>query len=224
MIDFQPAMFVGVQSTNLTTIINNVQIVGLTAKIFNCDYMLTTVATSHFSGPMLPELQAIFPYYVPIERTSINAWIDPVFQYIVKNSGCTRIVVCGLWTSMCATFPTLDMLKAGYEVLVVVDACGDQSLEIHDSAIQRMIQAGAIPVTAFSLLCEYQQDWARQETYNDIMYVMNNLTVYKEPARLIRYMQNITDSYTNPVQNTPDTTYVYPDPTAPYPIPPYHAD
>jgi hypothetical protein len=184
--------------------------------------MLTTVATAEYEGPILPELQAIFPYYVPIERTSINSWIDPTFNFIVKNSGCTRIVICGLWTSACVAFPTIDLLAAGYEVIFVADACGDITKEAHDMAILRMVQAGAIPTTALSLLFEYQQDWARQNTYNSTVWTLANLSNYKNANRLIRYMQNITTLYTNPSQNTPDTTYVYPDPKAPYPIPPYH--
>jgi len=226
-VDYQAAMFSGVNSVDTRDLITNVQIVANTAKIFNCKTLLTNVATAGFSGPILPELQSIFPDIVPIERAAtINCWLDPNIKKAVKDSGCKRIVICGLWTSMCVTFPTIDMLNKGYDVMVITDACGDQTLVAHDMAIQRMIQAGATPNTSFAITLEYQKDWANASTYNQVTYLMGNLTNFKSQFRLIKYFQNNPTQNTNPsiiptgiVNNTlplANTT------NNPYPIPPYH--
>ena len=226
-VDFQAAMFSGVKSVDTRELVTNVQIVANTAKIFNCKTILTNVSTAEFSGPILPELQSIFPGIVPIERPgTINCWLDPNIKQAVKDSGCKRIVICGLWTSMCVTFPTIDLLSKDYDIMVITDACGDQTLVAHDMAIQRMIQAGATPNTAFALTLEYQKDWANQPTYDRVSYLMANLTNFKNQFRLIRYFQNNPTQNTNPsiiptgiVNNTDTAANTH---NNPYPIPPYH--
>ena len=59
----------------------------------------------------------------------------------------------------------LEMLAEGYEIYFVEDACGGTSRSAHDMAIQRITQAGAVPLTWQQTLLEWQRDWARQETY-----------------------------------------------------------
>jgi nicotinamidase-related amidase len=61
---------------------------------------------------------------------------------------------------VCVAFPTLDALREGYEVYVV-DAIGGVSRVAHDSAMQRMTQAGAVPISVLGLACELQRDWGR---------------------------------------------------------------
>lgn len=70
----------------------------------------------------------------------------------------------GLWTEVCVAFPTLDMIREGYDVYPVTDAIGGVSRDAHESAVQRMTQAGAQPVTAISLTSELQRDWGRPGT------------------------------------------------------------
>ena len=48
---------------------------------------------------------------------------------------------------------------------MIADACGDISEEAHDRALDRMVQAGARPMTSLQYLLELQRDWARTETY-----------------------------------------------------------
>jgi nicotinamidase-related amidase len=74
-------------------------------------------------------------------------------------------VLAGLWTGVCIVGPALSALDQGFEVFFVADACGDVSDEAHERAVQRMIQAGAQPMTALQYLLELQRDWARTGTY-----------------------------------------------------------
>lgn len=81
-------------------------------------------------------------------------------------------MLAGLWTSVCIVAPTLSALSEGYEVYIITDACGDVTPEAHERAVERMIQAGAKPMTSVQYVLELQRDWARQETYkavNDIL-------------------------------------------------------
>ncbi len=172
LIDHEPQMFFGVQSTDRQTIINNVVGLAKAAKIFKVPTVLTTVAAKTFSGPMIPQLQAVFPNQKPIDRTSMNSWEDKNFVAAIKKTKRKKIVMAALWTEVCLAFPALSALNEGYEVYAVIDASGASSIEAHEMAIKRMTQAGIIPVTWLQVLCELQRDWARKETYGAVMELL----------------------------------------------------
>jgi nicotinamidase-related amidase len=169
LIDHQPQMTFGVANIDRQTLLNNTVGLAKTAKIFNVPVILTTVETKSFSGNMWPQLLDLFPDQIPIERSSMNAWEDVKFVAEVERIGRKKLVIAALWTEVCLTFPALQAMGAGYEVYAVEDACGGTSKAAHDMAMQRIIQAGAVPVTWQQVLLEYQRDWARKETYNAVM-------------------------------------------------------
>lgn len=178
LIDFQPAMFFGVQSHDRLTIMHNAAILAKAAKLFKIPTVLSTVAKDTFSGPLAAEITSVFKDHKLIDRTSINAWVDPYFRKAIEATGRKKIIVAGLWTEACVLFPTLDMLKAGYEVYIPTDACGDISKEAHERSVQRLIQAGAVPITSLQFVFELQQDWARGETYNGVMEILKAHSPY----------------------------------------------
>ncbi|MGQ0654464.1 MAG: isochorismatase family protein, partial [Betaproteobacteria bacterium] len=107
------------------------------------------------------ELREVLPGVPEIDRTTLNSWEDPDFRAAVERTGRKKLIIAGLWTEVCVAFPALDALRAGYEVYVVVDAIGGVSRDAHEAAIQRMTQAGAIPISVLGLACELQRDWGR---------------------------------------------------------------
>ena len=161
LIDFQPAMYQGVQSHDRLAVMHNVQALARAARVFGLPTILTTVAKDSFSGPFMEEVTDLFPGLDVIDRTSINSWLDPNFQAAVKATGRKKIILAGLWTCACVSFPTFDMMEEGYELFIPTDACGDTSPEAHERAVDRLVQAGAVPVTALQTVFELQQDWAR---------------------------------------------------------------
>jgi len=186
VIDYQPAMFSGVHSHDRTTIVQNIQILVKAAKLFKVPTILSTVAAESFSGAMISEITDILPGQAPIDRTSINSWLDPNFKAAIKKTGRNKIVLAGLWTEACVLFPTIDLLKAGYEVYVPTDACGDITREAHERAVQRLVQAGAVPVTSLQFLFELQQDWARGETYGGCMDILKAHSPYGIEVRFVK--------------------------------------
>ncbi|MBE9180176.1 hydrolase [Oculatella sp. LEGE 06141] len=171
-IDQQPQMTFGVASIDRQLLINNTIGLAKAAKVFNVPTILTTVETQDFSGYMWPQLLSIFPDQTPIERTSMNSWEDSQFVAEIERIGRKKLVISALWTEVCLAYPAIQAMEAGYEVYAVVDACGGTSQVAHDMAIQRVVQAGAVPVTWQQVLLEYQRDWARQETYNAVMDIV----------------------------------------------------
>lgn len=166
LIDFQSQMAFATKSIDSVMLRNNAAMVAKAAKGFGVSTILTTVAEKTFSGPMFAEIAEAFPGEAMIDRTSMNTWEDRNVIDRVNRIGKRRIVLAGLWTSVCIVGPALSALDQGFEVYVIADACGDVSEEAHERAMQRMIQAGARPMTSLQYLLELQRDWARTDTYD----------------------------------------------------------
>ncbi len=187
LIDFQPAMFQGVESHDRLSVMHNVQVLAKAAKLFNLPVVLSTVAKDSFSGPFMPEVTDLFPELPIVDRTSINSWVDAGFRKAIASLGRKKIVLAGLWTEACVMFPSLDLLREGYEVYVPADACGDISAEAHERAMQRLIQAGAVPMNALQVVFELQQDWARGDTYDGVMEILKQHTPYGIQVRFSKW-------------------------------------
>ena len=172
IIDLQPQMLFGVANFDRQTIINNNIALLKAAKVFEVPVVLSTVETKSFSGNMWPQIQAIFPNQTPIERSSMNSWDDKNFVAAIEKSGKKKIVLSGLWTETCVALPTVQAIHDNYEVYVVEDCCGDVNQLSHDNAMKRVIQAGAKPVTALSVMLEWQRDWAERDSYDAIMDIV----------------------------------------------------
>lgn len=166
LIDFQSQMSFATKSIDAVTLRNNAALISHAAAGFGVSTILTTVAEKSFSGPMFGEITEAFPGQALLDRTSMNTWEDEAVIAKVNEIGKTRIVLAGLWTGVCIVGPALSALEQGFEVYVIADACGDVSEEAHERAMERMIQAGARPMTALQYLLELQRDWARSETYD----------------------------------------------------------
>lgn len=169
LIDHQPQMAFATKSIDAVALRNNAALVAHSARVFGVSTILTTVAERSFSGPIFREIRSALPGVEVTDRTTMNAWEDPNIAERVNAIGKPRIVLGGLWTSVCIVGPALSALDQGFEVYVIADACGDVSDEAHERAMERMVQAGARPMTSLQYLLELQRDWARSETYDAVV-------------------------------------------------------
>lgn len=170
LIDFEGQMAFATKSIDINLLRNNTGLICGASKIFSVPTVVTTVAEKSFSGPVFPEVQEFYPQSTSnyIDRTSMNTWEDVAAYKAITGKGKKRIVLAGLWTSVCIVGPALSAISEGYEVYIITDACGDVSVEAHEMAIQRMVSAGAKPMTSLQYLLELQRDWARSETYKAV--------------------------------------------------------
>ena len=172
-IDHQPQMAFGVQSIDRQVLKNNTVGLAKAAKIFNIPTTITTVESQSFSGYTYPELLDVFPDQPLLERTSMNSWDDQKVRDALAKNNRKKVVVSGLWTEVCnCTFALSAMHDADYEIYMVADASGGTSKEAHDYAMQRMVQAGVVPVTWQQVLLEWQRDWAHRDTYDAVMQLV----------------------------------------------------
>ncbi len=161
LIDYQPDQYAGVGSVAHEELLAHVTMLGRVATLFELPVVLSTVYVKHGMAGTNTELRDALPGVPELDRTSMNSWEDPEFVAAVESTGRKKLIIAGLWTEVCVVFPTLDALRAGYQVYIVVDAIGGTSRVTHESAMQRMVQAGAIPISVLALACELQRDWGR---------------------------------------------------------------
>ncbi|KAL7563133.1 hypothetical protein ACA910_012314 [Epithemia clementina (nom. ined.)] len=171
-IDHQPQMTFGVDNIDKASLINNTVLLAKVAKLFNVPTVLTAVETESFSGYIWPQLLDVFDDHPIIERTSMNSWDDEGFRAAIRATGKKNIIMTGLWTEVCVTWPTIEMLGEGYNIYVVEDCCGATSPAAHEAALSRMVQAGAIRLTTIPALLEWQRDWAKREHYDALMDIL----------------------------------------------------
>lgn len=171
-IDFEPQMTFGVANIDRATLMNNVTLLAKAAKEFKVPVVLTSVETESFSGYVWPQLLDVFPGQPIVERSSMNSWDDAGFRNAIEATGRKNILMTGLWTEVCVTFPTIEMIGAGYNVYVVEDCCGATSQAAQEAALSRMVQAGATRLTAIAALLEWQRDWAKREHYDALMSLL----------------------------------------------------
>lgn len=173
VIDYQPAQFQTVRSIDRDLLTRNIVTVARLAKTYGLPVVLSTVnVVANGLAPTIPELKEIFSDLMEIDRTQINAWEDTEFRQAVKATGRKKLIMTALWTEVCLAFPSLDAMRAGYEVFPVVDAVGGTSSEAHRAGLNRIVQAGAQPISWVSLACELQRDWARTDTVPDVVDIV----------------------------------------------------
>src|SRR3989475_9746071 len=171
-IDHQPQMTFGVANIDRALLMNNVTLLAKVAKEFRVPAVLTAVETESFSGYVWPQLLDVFPGQTVIERSSMNSWDDAGFRQAIHDTGRKNILLTGLWTEVCVTWPTIEMLAAGYNIYVVEDCCGATSNAAQEAALSRMVQAGAIRLTTIGALLEWQRDWKLKDHYDALMGIL----------------------------------------------------
>ncbi len=175
IIDQQPQMAFGVQSIDRQTLKNNVVALAKSAKVFGVPTTITTVETESFSGHTFPEILSVYPDAPLLERTSMNSWDDQKVRDALAKNGRNKVVVSGLWTEVCNCMFALDAMREGnYEIYMVADASGGTSIEAHKYAMDRMVQAGVVPMTWQQVLLEWQRDWARKDTYDATLDIVKD--------------------------------------------------
>lgn len=165
VIDYQPVQITSVASRPRRELVANIVSVVRTANLFELPVVLSTINVSTgINEPTIPQIAELLPGIEAIDRTTVNAWEDSAFRSAVAATGRRKLIMAALWTEVCLAFPTLDVIEDGYEAFPVVDAVGGTSPEAHQVAVQRMVQAGAHPISWVQLICELQRDWQRSDT------------------------------------------------------------
>jgi len=173
VIDYQPAQVQAVRSMDQELLVDNIVSVARLARTFELPVVLSTVqVASGREEPTISELKAVLSDSPEIDRTMMNSWEDAEFRQAVEATGRRKLIMTALWTEICLAFPSLDAMRAGFEVFPVVDAVGGTSTEAHRAGLERIVQAGGHPISWVGLAGELQRDWARTETVADVVDIV----------------------------------------------------
>lgn len=160
VIDYQTEMMDGLVTIDKRRVELNVRYLCRLAKDYGMPTVLSTVGVGlGFNDPTVKPIRDELSHLEEIDRSTMNAWEDKAFLDAVKATGKKRLIFVALWTEICLLFPVLEALADGYEVCFVADAIGGTSQIAHDTAIQRMMQAGAVPTSIPTLGTEMFRDW-----------------------------------------------------------------
>ena len=161
VIDYQQEMFDQIRSETPASLVDlNIRFLIKTARAFDMPIVLSTVGVElGVNGPTRSSVLAELPGALEIDRSSMNAWEDAAFRDAVRATGRKRLIVGALFTEICLAFPVVELLRDGYDVAFPVDAVGGLSQIAHATAVQRLVQAGAVPTTALAFATELFRDW-----------------------------------------------------------------
>ena len=160
LVDYQPTMFKSVASGDKVRIKNAAICAAKAASILGIPVVLSSINPKH-NGDFIPEITKLFPDQEVFSRKmpSFDAFEDDGTWNAFQKTGRKKLVVSGLWTSMCFAYTALHALKEGYEVYGLIDAAGDSTPDAHEYGVKRMLQAGVIPITLEALVSEWMHDW-----------------------------------------------------------------
>ena len=160
LVDYQPSMFKGVASGDKTIIRNAAFCAAKAASILGIPVVLSSI-NPKFNGEFISEITSLFPRQEVFARKvpSFDAFEDERNWNALKKTGRKKLVISGLWTSMCFAYSALHALKGGFEVYGLIDAAGDSTLDAHKYGVKRMLQAGVVPITLEALVSEWMHDW-----------------------------------------------------------------
>ena len=173
VIDYQPFQIQVVNSMDRVLLVQNIVSVARTATTYGLPIVLSTVGVAaNGREPTISALTEVLADSREIDRTSINAWEDVEFRQAVEATDRKKLIMTALWTEMCLAFPSLDMLRAGYDVFPVVDAVAGTSPEAHQAGLERIVQAGGQPISWVGLAGELLRDWARRDTVAEVVDIV----------------------------------------------------
>jgi isochorismate hydrolase len=81
------------------------------------------------------------------------------FVKAVEATGRKKLIMAGITTDVCIVYPAITAVEEGYQVQVVVDACGSPTTLADQIALRRMENAGVTLTTTNQLIAELAQNW-----------------------------------------------------------------
>ncbi len=153
---------------------NNLIGLAKAAKRFHVPVIITDMAANLFNEQLSSEIRALLTDVVEVNRTCMNCWECGSFLRAVERIGPRKLIIAAVWAEVGLVFPALCALEEGYEVYVVEDASAGINSRTHALAIERLIQAGVIPVTWVQVMWEWQRGKEESELAVTVAEIMND--------------------------------------------------
>lgn len=158
MVDYMEKLLDSVKSHSRNLMVNNATALATIGSIFALPTFVLGDEGERL-GTFNTAIHAPIPTATRVPRHTVSAWREPAFVRAIEASNRRNLIVAGISTDMCVSLLALDARRAGYDVTLVVDASGSQSLEMHQTGVTRLVAAGVTPVTWVALAAELMGDW-----------------------------------------------------------------
>ena len=162
MVDYLTGFLPAIKTIDVETFQNNVTALAKIGKIFELPTIILGDEGA-FRGKFMPQIDKYLSHGQHIERHTPSGWGAPEFVEALAKIDRPKVIMAGISTDNCVTQTALDLLKAGYEVYIIVDASGTDSKLVEDAAIARMMQAGAVITNWGCIASELMGDWQSPE-------------------------------------------------------------
>src|SRR5262245_1383312 len=113
-------------------------------------------------GPTTAELARRLPRQPP-GKTAFSCCGAGTFLEELEVLRRPGVVLAGMETHVCVSQTALDLLAAGLQVFLPVDALGARAAVDHDTALRRLEQAGAVLTTTEAVAFEWVADAAHPQ-------------------------------------------------------------
>lgn len=114
---------------------------------------------NEYYGKFIPEMAHVTHDTRRYGRTTISGYV-PEFRDWLASTGRKDVIIGGISLDNCVLHTALDLLRADYNVFVVVDVSGTNSPISEQVAMTRLRDAGAVLCTWLSIATELGVDFA----------------------------------------------------------------
>ena len=193
LVDHQPGLYFNMSDMTVLALRNNSIALAKVLRLHGIPTVITCAANGP-GGPMgglLPEIAEQFPDVEPIYRTKINSWQDPRIRQAIEATGRRKVICAGITADFCIGLPAKNMAAEGYDVRLVMDASGNDSPLVLQTAIANLTQYGVKTMGWIAVATELQNDWARTDTAGKL------LEIYREHNPPWSFLVQIQNDYAN---------------------------
>ena len=163
LIDHQVGTMSWVRSLDLDVIKTNTLVLAKSAQATGMPVLLTSSMETQAQGLLFAGLQKVLPdaYKDRIQREGqVDCMTDQNFSAAVEAMQRKNLIMAGITTDVCIVSPAITAVEAGYQVQVVVDACGSPTTLGDEIALRRMEKADVVLTTTNQLIAELGQNWS----------------------------------------------------------------
>ena len=147
--------------------IKNIQAVIKGAQIFNFPILMTEQAPQKI-GKTIPEIARLLAGAKVFEKTSFSCCGNEDFIKTIKSLKRKNVLITGVETHVCVYQTTVDLIRLGQNVHVVVDGVSSRSAFNKGIGLELMKDAGASLTSVETALCELLKK-AEGEQFKEIL-------------------------------------------------------
>lgn len=168
LIDYQERLFPAMHDPD--RLLNNVLKLVRGASVFGLPVIVTEQYPQGL-GTTLPQIAELIPGVAPLAKTCFSACDDEAFLKALRNTERTQVLLAGIETHICVYQTALALVRGGWQVQVVTDACASRDPANEVAALRRMEAAGVAPTNVEMALFELLKV-ARGEVFKQISRIV----------------------------------------------------